>query len=98
MMMRKILVEFFSTCPGWSRAERQVVALAKSPKWQGKVDLKIYYLQHDPTPALKYEPIMGATVVVGQRVKITDVTEEKVTRALEQAVQELERVWWTCSR
>lgn len=67
-----------------------MVALANG-KWKDRVELKIYYLQQDPTPALKYEPILGATVIIGGRVKITDVTLENVNRALTEFAKETEQ-------
>lgn len=41
-----------------------------------------YYLDEDPRPGLKYGHITWSTVVINQKLKVTNLTKERLERGL----------------
>ena len=80
--------------------EELVVSVVNSEKWRKRVYYVPYYLPEDPSPGLKYAPITWSTVVINQKLKLTDLTEEKLEQGLQQGLEtamtedEIRRATW----
>ena len=52
--------------------------------WKDQIDFRIYHLDEDPKPARKYDFfITWSTVVVNERLKVVDMTRDKVLQAIQ---------------
>lgn len=63
---------------------------AAAAKYDGKVDVKIYYAGRNMEYVEKYGLIFSATMIINKKKKITRISNKIIEKEVAQAVEELE--------
>ena len=83
--MGKVKVEFINTCPschGYEDTIKRTVA-----RYQGEVDVQIYYAGKDFEYLKKYGMITKGTMIINGKKKFEDPSGDIIESAIEEAIR-----------
>ncbi len=84
--MGKMLLEIIRICQSWIGEEQLVVDTIARSHWKDRVEIKSYLQDESPQIVSKYGEFSEATLVINERLKVSQISPDRLLRALEREI------------
>ena len=83
-MADKVKIEFINTWPSCNQYSEFVKEICS--RYEGKIDLKLYYAGKDMSYVRKYGMVMKGTLIINERKKVDRLSKAVIQKEIEEAM------------